>query len=71
MRSKALVYSRLIAGIVGSNPDNGMEIHLLCEFGVVQEAASATSLSFVQRSPTVCVWVCVSVWSMNLSNESV
>jgi hypothetical protein len=33
--SKALVYSRLIAGIVGSIPDDGMDVNLLCEFGVV------------------------------------
>jgi hypothetical protein len=40
-RSKAKVCSRLIAGIAGLNPAEGMDARLLCLLCVVQGAASA------------------------------
>jgi hypothetical protein len=43
VRSKAWVWSRLIAGITGSNPVEGMDVSLWCLFCVVQVAASATT----------------------------
>ena len=42
-RSKAYFCGPSIAGIVGSNPAEGMDIRLLCLMCVVQVAASATS----------------------------
>jgi hypothetical protein len=59
VRSKTKVCSGSIAGIAGSNPVDIMDVRLLCLLRVVQVAASATSRSLVQRSPTGCVCVCV------------
>ena len=42
VRSKAYVCGRLITGIVGSNPAEGVDVHLLCLWSVVQVAASGT-----------------------------
>jgi len=57
--SAAWVCSRLVAGIPRSNPAEGMAVRLLWVVCVVYVAASATSWSLVQRSPTLCVCVCV------------
>jgi hypothetical protein len=43
MRSKAFVWSHLTAGVVGSNPAEGMDVCFLCLLGGVQVAASAMS----------------------------
>jgi len=43
MRSKEFVCSHLTAGILGSNPAEGMDIRFLCLLGVVQVAASVMS----------------------------
>jgi hypothetical protein len=72
--SQALAFTRLIGGIADSNSAESMDFNLLCRSCVVNVAASAMSLSLVQRSPTgcgVCLCVCVSncVWSRNLNNE--
>ena len=55
----ALSCGRVTAGIAGSNPAEGMVIRLSCLLFVVEVAASVTSRSLFQGSPTVCV--CVSV----------
>jgi len=55
MRSEAYVWSRLIAGIAGSNSAEGMDAGLFCSLSAVSVTASATGLSLVQRSPTECV----------------
>jgi len=69
VRSKTHVFGRLIAGIVGSNPAEGMDVCLLCLLSVVLVAASATGWSPVQRDPTRCVWVSNCVWSRNINTE--
>jgi len=51
-RSKAWVFGRSLAGIVGSNPAGGMDGCLLWMLCVV---LSATSWSLVQSGPTQCV----------------
>jgi hypothetical protein len=53
VRSKALVYSRSLAGTEGSNPTRYMDV---CLLSVVccQAQVSATGRSLVQRSPTDC-----------------
>ena len=33
--AKVLIYSRLIVEIVGSNLEDGMDVHPLCVFGIV------------------------------------
>jgi hypothetical protein len=61
---EAQVCCRLVAGIVGSDPTEGIDISLLCFLCVVWIAAFAMSCSLVQRSPNwraracVCVMVC-------------
>lgn len=66
VRNKAWVCSSPTAAIAGSNPDEGMNVRLLCMLYVVSVQANATSRSLVQRSYTagtgvfVCVCVCVS-----------
>jgi hypothetical protein len=60
--SREQVLGRLIAGITGSNPAEGMDVCVLCLYMLrfpVQVEASATGLSLVQRSPTVCLIVYV------------
>ena len=69
-RSKAYFCGPSIAGIVGSNPAEGMDIRLLCLMCVVQVAAFATSWSLVQRRERETVCVCVCVWSINLNSEA-
>ena len=50
-RSKAWVYGRSSAGIVGSNPSEGVDVvSVVC----CQVEVSATSRSLVQRSPMNC-----------------
>jgi len=53
-RSKAWVYGRSLAGIVGSNPAEGKEVCLLWVLCAVQVEVSATGQSLVQRSPAEC-----------------
>jgi hypothetical protein len=53
-RCKAWVYGRSLAGIVGSNPARGHGCLSLVSVVCCQVEVSATSWSFVQRSPTVC-----------------
>jgi hypothetical protein len=52
-RSKAWVYGRSLAAIVGSNPTGGMDVSLVSVV-CCQVLVSATSWSLVQRSPTEC-----------------
>jgi hypothetical protein len=40
MWSKVYIYSCMIAGIMGSNPTEGMNVHLLCLLCAVQVADS-------------------------------
>jgi len=65
VRSETFVWSRLIAGFVGSNSAEGMDAGLLCSLSAVSVAASATGWSLVQRSPTECVCQ-IDVCSRNL-----
>ena len=51
----------LDAGIAGSNPAEGMNVRLLCLLCVLYVAVSLKSLSFIQKSSTLCVCVCVCV----------
>jgi hypothetical protein len=68
MLSHAHVCGLSTAGILGSNPAEGMDVRLLCLLCVVWVAASATSLSLVQfESYRVCV--SNGMWSRNLNNE--
>jgi hypothetical protein len=53
-RSKACVFGRSLARIVGSNPSGGLDVCLLCVVYCCQVEASATSRSLVQRSPIDC-----------------
>jgi hypothetical protein len=48
----------MVAGVAGSNPARGMDVCLLCLYVVSSCVVSATGLSLVQRSPTVCLYVC-------------
>ena len=57
--SQTLVLTRLIGGIAGSNSAESMNFHVLYLLRVVNVAASATSLSLVQRSPAGCVCLIV------------
>jgi hypothetical protein len=43
IRSKAYVWSSLIAGVAGSNPPEGMDVRLLCLLCVVLVTVSAMS----------------------------
>jgi len=43
VQSKAFVWSHLTAGIVGSNPAEGVDVCFLCLLGVVQVAVSVMS----------------------------
>jgi hypothetical protein len=47
--------------IAGLNPTEGVNVRLLCLLCVVKVAAFAMSWSLIQRSPTLCVCVCVYV----------
>ena len=58
VRPKACVCRRSLAGIVGSNPAQGMDVYLLLSVVCCQVEVSASGLSPIQRSPTEC---CVSV----------
>jgi len=60
VRSKALLCSRSLAGIVGSNPSGGMVMCVLQVLCVVRKR-SLSGWSLVQRSPTKCG--CVWGWS--------
>ena len=53
--SKTQICSRSIAGIAGSNPAQGMDVHLFSLLCVVYGVASATGRSLFQRSSTGCV----------------
>ena len=44
-----------MTGMAGSNLAEDMDVRLLCVLYVVYVPAFATSWSFVQSSPTVCV----------------
>jgi hypothetical protein len=57
VHSKALVCSRLNAGIVGSNPDEGIDIRLFRFLCLEYIVTSETSSSLGLRSPTECVRV--------------
>jgi hypothetical protein len=52
-RSKAWVFGRSLAGIVGSNPAGGMDVCLLSVACCPVEVC-AMGWSLVQRSPTEC-----------------
>jgi hypothetical protein len=60
--SEAFVCSYLTAGIVDSDPAEGMDVYFLCLLGVVQVAAAVMSWPLVQRSPTRCV--CLTVYEL-------
>jgi hypothetical protein len=69
-RVEAWVCGRSLAGSTGSNSVGVMDVGPLCLVRVVQVAASATSWSLVQRSPTecdasLCVSNCALTWSPN------
>ena len=51
-RSKAWVYGRSLAVIVGSNPAGGMDVLSLVSVVCCQVKVSATGWSLVQRIPT-------------------
>ena len=53
------VCRRLLAGIAGSDLTRVMDFCLLWMLCVVQVQASAMGRFLIQRSPTVCVRVCV------------
>jgi hypothetical protein len=53
-RFKAQIYSRALAGIVGSNPGGGGMDVCLVQCLCCQVEVSATGRSLVQRSPTEC-----------------
>jgi hypothetical protein len=53
-RSKAWVWGRSLAGIVGSNPTEGMDVCLLWMLCFVEVEVSATGWSLLQRNPTEC-----------------
>ena len=55
VRSKALFCSRLTADFVAANIVEAMDVRLLRLLCVVVVAASATSRSIFQRSPSGCV----------------
>jgi hypothetical protein len=56
--SKAYVCRSSTAGIVVSNPAEGMDVRLLCLLGAWWVAASATAdHSFRGVLPGVCVWI--------------
>jgi hypothetical protein len=67
VRSKAQVWSSLIAGIAGSNPAEGMDVCLLCFFlccvgsGLCEEMITLSEESYR---------MCVCVWSRYLNNEA-
>jgi hypothetical protein len=64
-QSKAWVCDRSVAGIAGSNPAGGIDICPLGMLCVVHVEVSATGRSLVQRSPTECVYVSLSVIRCN------
>jgi hypothetical protein len=66
VQSKAQVSSCAVGGITGLNSTEGMDVCLWCLFCVALVAASMTSLSHVQGSPTR--YVTNSVLSRNLCN---
>jgi hypothetical protein len=68
VRPKAQASDRSVAGIVGSNPDDGTYFLLLCLLCVVWVVVPVTSWSLIQRSPTVRMSDCI--WSRNLDNEA-
>ena len=49
-RFKAWVCGRSLAGVVSSNPAEGMDVSVMC----CQVEVSASARSLVQRSPTEC-----------------
>lgn len=51
----AQVWSRLVAGVAGSNPAKSIDVRLLCLLSVVQVAPR---WSVVEKSPTECVILC-------------
>ena len=53
-RSEVWVYSRSLAGIVGSNATGGHECLSRVSVVCCQVQVSATGWSLVQRSPTKC-----------------
>ena len=53
VRSKAWVYGRCPAEIVGSNPTRGMDVSVVSVV-YCQVEVSVTSWSLVQRSPADC-----------------
>ena len=61
---EAQICSPFIAGIAGSNRDDGMDIRVLCWLFAVQVASSVSTRSLLQRSHKRCV--STSVWSCNL-----
>ena len=64
---KTYFCGHFFARIAGSNFAEDTDVRLWCFVYVVQVAASPTSWSLVQRSPTGCVYVCV--WSRNLKTR--
>jgi hypothetical protein len=55
MQSQVQACGLSTAGIVISNPAEGMDIFLLCLLSVVLVVASATSCSLIQWNSTGCV----------------
>jgi hypothetical protein len=60
-RSKASVCSRLIAGMAGSNPAEGMDVLLLSLLCVVLGATLLRAGDSLEKFCRVCVCVCVCV----------
>ena len=73
MRSNVSVYSRLVAGTIGSNLAEGMDVCLLCLLYDLQATASVTSCSLTQKSPIsvhACVCACVHVCDLEINNQA-
>ena len=67
----ASVGGRLISGVAGSNPAEGLDVCLLCLLCVGWVASSATGCSLAQKeSYRLCVCVCVCVLPLKLNNEA-
>jgi hypothetical protein len=57
-QSKLRLCCRSLAGVVGSNPNGGMNVYLFSSVMCRQVEVSATGRSLVESSPTEYVCVC-------------
>ena len=63
-RSKTSVYDLSSVETVGSNPAGGMDVLSVVSVVCCQVEVSATSLSLVQRIPTVCDTSLCVIWDL-------